>query len=255
MYICPLRSTTGTDAKQRQSASPGLLSDAIKKARDEGKTIAVSGPENDNNGDSTTDESDRDSIAVPIKVQASLNDTDLAMRLNDSQHCIQPGPSTKFDIATSRRPVSGSVPEGHLTQSPGASPPEQHSNLGREGSYRKASSPIVNERNVPLPPTKPKHKLGKIGGKAKESSATPESHKGSGVYSSSAPPIDRAPKGPDPVLDGVLKEIAELGKPAVPHNQGSPGKVSEEQANENRKRLQHDLERMSKAATKKKRKF
>lgn len=95
----------------------------------------------------------------------------------------------------------------------------------------------------------------KLEAKRKKAAQLPKATKGNGDYSSSAPPIDRAPKGPDLVLNSVSNEIAELGKPAVPHNQGSPGKVSEEQANENRKRLQHDLERMSKAATKKKRKF
>lgn len=184
--------------------------------------MAVIGPENDNNGDSTTDESDRDDILTPS------NDVDLAMRLNEPQRHTQPGLSMKVDTATAKRPNSESVLEGHTTQSPSASPP------------------------------KPKHKLGKVGGKAKEINATPDSRKGSENHSNYALPINRTSKRPDLISNDdsqSSKQVTELGKPAVQHDQGSPGKVSDEQANENRKRLQHDLERMSKAVTKKKRKF
>ncbi len=217
--------------------------------------MAVLGPENDNDGDSTTDESDRDNILTPTRGEASSNDIDLAMRSSGPQRHTQPGLSMKVDTATSRRPTLESALEDHITRSPSVSPPEQYSKLGREGSYGKASSPLVDERKELLAPAKPKHKLGKIGGKAKENSETPDSHKSHTDLSNYTSPVDHISERPDLISNAASKHITEPGKPAVQHNQGSPGKVSEEQANENRKRLQHDLERMSKAATKKKRKF
>lgn len=256
--ICSPRSATRANTRQRQSTPPSLRLGAIENARDDRKNMARLPPDNENNGDSTTDESDRENMLGPVRGKASENDIDLVMRSSDSQRHIQPGVSMKVDTAKSRSPASKSVPEGHITRSPSASPPEQHNNLGRGESYEKASNLIVSERKEPLPPAKPKHKLGKIGGKAKESSASPESFKGHKDHSNHAPPIDRTSKRPDlEPNDGPQspKQVTDLGKPAIQHNQALPGKISEEQANENRKRLQHDLEKMSKAATKKKRKF
>jgi len=215
-------------------------------------------PDNEHNEDSTTDESDRDNILTPIREKASANDINLAMRSNDPQRHIRPGLSMEIDTERSMSPISESVPEGHITRSPSTSPPERHSHLGGGGPNMKASSPVVSERKESLPPAKPKHKLGKIGGKAKENSETPDSRKSHEDHSSHTPQMDHTPKRPDLKSNDdphSPQRVTEVGKRAVQLHQGPPGKVSEEQANENRKRLQHDLERMSKAATKKKRKF
>lgn len=248
----------GAGTRQRHATPSGLRSDAIENARDKRKNMAALRPENDNNGDSTTDESDRDNILSSIRGEASSNDVDLAMRLNKPQPQFQPGLSIKVDTATSRRPNSEPLLEDHATQSPSKSPPEQHINLGIWGSHGKASSPVVNERKELLPLAKPKHKLGKIGGKAKEINPSPDSRRGHEDHSNHAPPIDRTSKRPDLMSNGdsqSSEQVTEHGKPAVQHDQGYHGKVSDEQANENRKRLQLDLERMSKVAPKKKRKF
>lgn len=248
---------TSTNLGQRQSTPANLRLNAIENGKDNEKHVAEPRVTNDNHGDSTTDESDRDDVLSNKNNRAPAKGLDLAMRQNGYQYAVEPSLPTEIDAEEFRTPTSKSTPGSQVTHQPSASPPEQHSHLGFGTSNEKAISLGVSGRKEPLNPAKPKHKLGKVGGKPKEKSAGTDSrssHEEQGNISTTAHSIQNPDRIPDNNSQSP-NQAAEAIKPAVQDQQKSPGRLSEEQANENRKRLQQDLERMSKATVKKKRRF
>ena len=121
-----------------------------------------------------------------------------------------------------------------------------------------ASNPAADDLKKPVDMAKPKQRLGKIGGRTKaDTSATkdPESNK---EPTSLASLPDHTLKEVDSGQDSgnlKLKQANENGFSATQQSQKSPRKISEEQANENRKRLQRELESTAKTTNKRKRKF
>ena len=185
------------------------------------------------------------------------------MRPNGHQKSTISSSSVGSNIGKSRSRTPEAGRRSRTPCSPGdavTSSPNQKIHSERGSFEADESSPVASEPKNPLPLPKPKHKLGKIGGRAKADSSVPDP----AGRQSKEDPADRAsPIENDAKELGLSrdngaqhsKQAAAVSKPAVQPDLNSPRKVSEEQANENRKRLQRELENTSKTAKKKKRRF
>lgn len=174
--------------------------------------------------------------------------------------CLQPTTTSLATDDSIRKPKLGTA-ESPNNQSPKdslLSPPELTQDF--EQNEAKASPPIPVSSDAKKPPTpaKPKHRLGVIGGKAKADSAHLEDTKVKEEHIANIPPIRDAQEkhGTEAISgDRDVKEAHVNTSDVLRPRQASPRKVSEEQANENRKRLQRELESTSKIANKRKRRF
>ena len=135
---------------------------------------------------------------------------------------------------------------------------DPQSDLEKERARQKPSG--MSKSKDPPAPIRARHKLGKIGGKGKTDTANIEAavEKGEESLDNMA---SAAQKAYEATCDARNPELP-IPSPNIDnrslHRQKeatSPQKVTEEQADENRKRLQQQLDDASKAAKKKKRKF
>ncbi|KAG7007007.1 hypothetical protein G7Y79_00012g033430 [Physcia stellaris] len=147
--------------------------------------------------------------------------------------------------------------------------------LARIGSRKKDAIQSTNEEDLSLKTSvsgimpksedaavkKPRHKLGKIGDRARTIEEGGAKAKDSTTHDKPSPANQRKYPGGDQNINNtqdIPQTEPKMPGTAVPSseaNQRSPGKISTMQANENRERLKRDLETKSSSINKKKRKF
>lgn len=131
--------------------------------------------------------------------------------------------------------------------------PERHMGEGRSGGESSDQSRHQEMSRVAKPRV---HRLGKIGGKKEMSNAVMHNRETSPYARSDT---ESTVGKVDPIENQGARtsnQGAVVSEPSLrPQPTSSPRKVTEEQANNNRKRLQQDLEIRSKAEKRKKRKF
>ena len=244
-----------------QKTPPSLDLDAIGGNMNDAKIISTRQSPIQEDKDSTTDESDADSAFNLSRKRAPAND--LGLPLRPSEH----SPPATSSLYTDRNigKLESSTPQAARNspahESPNriaTLPPTMCSQSKQMNLDAKASNPLAGDMKKPVAMAKPKQRLGKIGGRTKaDISATkdPESDK---EHTSPASLPGHTLKEVDSGQDSdnqKLGQANESGVSATQHSQISPRKISEEQANENRKRLQRELESAAKTANKRKRRF
>ena len=158
-------------------------------------------------------------------------------------------------IVSARSPSSSSPqPSDHTT----SRSPRQQSRLTRGESDDE--TPNVIQRPDLSGVAKPKHRLGKIGGKNQIGNATSElAHVHNRESTPHAGSDTEVTVGKSDSTDNqgsrISKQSAVAGARHSRPQPPSPPQITEEQADKNRKRLQQDLESRSKMGNKKKRKF
>ena len=235
--------------------------DAIPGNTNDAKIISKRQSPIQDDEDSTTDESDADSALNLSRKRAPANELGLPLRPNEHSPPATSILYTDRNIGKLESSTPQAARNSPAHESPNriaTLPPTIHSQSEQINLEAKASSPPAGDLKKPVAMAKPKQRLGKIGGRTKaDNSATkdPESNK---EPTSLASLPDHTLKEVDFGQDTgnqKLKQVNENGFSATQHSQISPRKISEEQANENRKRLQRELESAAKTANKRKRKF
>lgn len=215
-------------------------------------------------GDSTTDESDNDhstrASAVATK-QRPKKTFDVAVRPNRKLQSARSSPSTQGMTRQSKsRTPDVALDEVSLSASTATldSPTQQATFADSAATKSKPSDFVAADYVEPSSLAKPKRKLGKIGGKSKPEESKVEGRGSSQLHdeeTSVRKPATETSAAGAINSNGKSSRTAQALPTTAQPDQPSSKEVSEEQANENRKRLQRELENSSKAGNRKKRKF
>lgn len=205
------------------------------------------------NSDSTTDESDQDSKSPPPdSTPPNKQSIDHATILNSTLRT----PSTSHQIGSGKKLTH----EGYQEQIPIREADSQIASSDRQVPPADSMESEIDAHNQPRAASKPRAKLGKIGGKGKlgkrDEPLSETGHAPPAAASESSRFVDVGAHTEVGPFSKNRVESERTGRMTIQPGESSlPRETSQERANRNREKLKRELETKSHTGAKKKRKF